>query len=211
MTSVLVVDDHSIVRHGVVQLIAAEADLTVAGEAASAEELLNHPALANCDIVLLDISLGGDNGLVLLDRIRACNPRAAVLFLSMHAEEQFAVRVLRMGAAGYIQKSSAPAELVRAIRTVARGGRYVSGAVAEKLALTLSGDDPAAAPHERLSPREFEVFLLLAGGLAVSQVAERLGVSVHTVSTHRQRVLLKMEMANNAAIIHYAIQRGLIS
>jgi DNA-binding NarL/FixJ family response regulator len=211
VTSVLVVDDHSIVRHGVVQLIAAEADLTVAGEAASAAELLGHPDLANCDVVLLDISLGADNGLVLLERIRARNPRAAVLFLSMHAEEQFAVRVLRMGAAGYIQKSSAPAELVRAIRTVARGGRYVSGAVAEKLALTLSGEDPAAAPHERLSPREFEVFLLLAGGLAVSQVAERLGVSVHTVSTHRQRILLKMEMANNAAIIHYAIQRGLVS
>ncbi|HEY0159499.1 MAG TPA: response regulator transcription factor [Thermoanaerobaculia bacterium] len=210
MTSVLIVDDHAILRHGLAQLIAAEQDLTVAGEAASADELLNHPTLATCDVVLLDVGLGNDNGLVLVEPIKVRNPRAAIVILSMHPEEQFAVRVLRMGAAGYIQKSTAPAEVIRAIRAAAQGRRYVSAAMAEKLAESASGDS-AAAPHERLSPREFEVFLLLAGGLTVSQIAERLGVSVNTVSTHRQRVLLKMEMANNAAIMHYAIQRGLVS
>lgn len=210
MTAVLVVDDHAVMRHGLTQLIVAEPDLTVAGEAASAAELLDHPGLPRCNVVLLDITLGSENGLVLLDAIRARNPRAAILVLSMHPEEQFATTVLRMGAAGYVEKSSAPAEVVHAIRRVAAGGRYVSAALAEKLALSLSGD-PAAAPHERLSPREFEVFLLLAGGLPVSEIAKRLGVSVNTVSTHRQRILLKMEMANNAALIHYAIQRRLVS
>jgi two-component system, NarL family, invasion response regulator UvrY len=209
MTTVLVVDDHTVMRHGLVHLIDAEPDLTVIGEAASGEELLNHPSLPRCDIVLLDISLGRENGLLLLDPIRVRNPRAAVLILSMHPEEQFAVRVIRMGASGYLSKSSPPAEILRAIRVVARGGRYVSPTVAEKLALSLA--DPAATPHERLSPREFEVFLLLASGLTVSQIAERLSVSVNTVSTHRQRILLKMEMANNASLMHYAIQHGLMT
>lgn len=209
MTSVLIVDDHAVMRHGLAQLISAESDLTVAGEAASAEELLHHPALPTADVVLLDVGLGNDNGLVLIEPIRVRNAHAAILLLSMHPEEQFAVRVLRMGAAGYVPKNSAATEVIRAIRTVALGRRYVSASMAEKLALHASGD-PLAAPHERLSPREFEVFLLLASGLTVSQIGERLGVSVNTVSTHRQRILLKMDMAHNAAIIHYAIQHGLI-
>jgi two-component system invasion response regulator UvrY len=210
MTSILIVDDHSIIRHGVAQMIAAENDLTVAGEAASADELLSHPGLPSCDVILLDISLGSDNGLVLIDAIRVRNARAAILVLSMHPEEHFAVRVLRSGAAGYIQKTSGPAELLRAIRVVAAGRQYLSTAMAEKLALSVTSAQ-AADPHARLSRREFEVFLLIAGGLSVSQIAERLGVSVNTVSTHRQRILLKMEMANNASIIAYAIQRGLVS
>ena len=209
MTSVLIVDDHAIIRHGVAQLISAESDMTVAGEAASAEELLHHPALPTVDVVLLDVGLGDDNGLVLIEPIRVRNARAAILILSMHAEEQFAVRVLRMGAAGYVQKNSAATEVIRAVRTVALGRRYVSTSLAEKLALDASGA-PSTASHERLSPREFEVFLLLARGLTVSQIGERLGVSVNTISTHRQRILLKMEMAHNAAIIHYAIQHGLV-
>lgn len=210
MISIFLAEDHAILRHGLAQMIAVEPDLSLAGQAAAADDVLSDPALATCDVVLLDVSLGQDNGLVLLEPIRVRNPRAAILILSMHPEEHFAVRVLRMGAAGYIQKSAEPAELLRAIRMVARGGRYLSPAMAEKVA-TQPFQDAAAAPHERLSPREFEVFLLLAGGLTVSQIAERLGVSVNTVSTHRQRVLLKMEMANNAAIMHYAIQRGLVS
>lgn len=210
MTSIFIVEDHSILRHGLAQMIEAEADLSVVGQAASADELLHHPALAAADVVLLDVTLGADNGLVLIEPVRVRNPRAAILILSMHPEEHFAVRVLRMGAAGYVQKSAEPAELLRAIRLVARGGRYVSPAVAEKLA-TQPFDDPAAAPHERLSPREFEVFLLLASGLVASDIAARLGVSVNTVSTHRQRILLKMEMTSNAALIHYAVQRGLVA
>ncbi len=210
MTSIFIVEDHAILRHGLVQMIAAERDLSVAGHASTADELLGDPALATCDVVLLDVSLGQENGLVLIEPIRVRNPRAAILILSMHPEEHFAVRVLRMGAAGYIQKSAEPPELLRAIRTVARGGRYLSPAMAEKLA-TQPFQDSAAAPHERLSPREFEVFLLLASGLSVSGIAERLGVSVNTVSTHRQRILLKMEMTSNAALVHYAVQRGLVS
>lgn len=209
MTSVLIVDDHAIIRHGLAQLIAAESDMTVAGEASSAAELLQHPALPAADVVLLDVGLGGDNGLILIEPIRVRNARAAILILSMHPEDQFAVRVLRMGAAGYIQKNSAATEVIRAIRTVALGRRYVSTSMAEKLALGASGD-PSSALHDRLSPREFEVFLLLAHGLTVSQIGERLGVSVNTISTHRQRILMKMEMAHNAAIIHYAIQHGLV-
>lgn len=210
MTSIFIAEDHSILRHGLAQMLAVEQDLVVAGQAGSAEELLADPALALCDVVLLDVSLGADNGLVLIEPIRVRNPRAAILVLSMHPEEHFAVRVLRMGAAGYVQKSVEPAELLRAIRLVARGGRYLSPAMAEKLA-TQQFEDAAAAPHERLSPREFEVFLLLASGLTVSAIGERLGVSVNTVSTHRQRILLKMEITSNAAIVHYAVQRGLIS
>lgn len=210
MTSIFIVEDHAILRHGLAQMIAAEPDLSVAGQAATADDLLSDPALAACDVVLLDVSLGSDNGLVLIEPILVRNTRAAILVLSMHPEEHFAVRVLRMGAAGYIQKSAEPAELLRAIRTVARGGRYLSPGMAEKLA-TQPFQGTGIAPHERLSPREFEVFLLLASGHSVSEVAERLGVSVNTVSTHRQRILLKMEMTSNAALVHYAVQRGLVS
>jgi two-component system, NarL family, invasion response regulator UvrY len=210
MTSIFIVEDHAILRHGLAQMIAAEPDLSLAGHAGTADELLSDPALATCDVVLLDVTLGTENGLVLIEPILARNARAAILVLSMHPEEHFAVRVLRMGAAGYIQKSAEPAELLRAIRVVARGGRYLSGAMAEKLA-TQPFQDAGAAPHERLSPREFEIFLMLASGLTVSGIAERLGVSVNTVSTHRQRILLKMEMSSNAALVHYAVQHGLVS
>jgi two-component system invasion response regulator UvrY len=209
MIAVYLVEDHSILRHGLAQMIEAQADLSVAGHAASADEVLNDPALQAADVVLLDVTLGTENGLVLIEPVRVRNPRAAILFLSMHPEEHFAVRVLRMGAAGYVQKSAEPAELLRAIRTVAGGGRYISPAIAQKLAIQ-PFEDAAAAPHERLSPREFEVFLLLASGLTTSDIAERLGVSVNTVSTHRQRILLKMEMTSNAALVHYAVQHGLV-
>ena len=210
MTSIFIVEDHTILRHGLAQMIAAEPDLSVAGQAGTGDELLNHPAVATCDVVLLDVTLGGESGLVLIEPLLARNPRAAILVLSMHPEEHFAVRVLRMGASGFIQKSAEPAELLRAIRLVARGGRYLSPAMAEKLA-THPFQDAATAPHERLSPREFEVFLLLASGHGVSEIAERLGLSVNTISTHRQRILLKMEMTSNAALVHYAVQRGLVS
>ncbi|HYH08692.1 MAG TPA: response regulator transcription factor [Thermoanaerobaculia bacterium] len=210
MISIFIAEDHTIVRHGLAQMIAAERDLSVAGQAGTADELLNDPALTTCDVVLLDVTLGQDNGLVLIEPIRVRNPRAAILILSMHPEEHFAVRVLRMGGAGYVQKSVEPAELLRVIRLVARGGRYLSPAMAEKVA-TQPFHDAAVAPHERLSPREFEVFLLLTSGLSVSGIAERLGVTVNTVSTHRQRILLKMEMTSNAALVHYAVQNGLVS
>ena len=210
MTTIYIVEDHAILRHGLAQMIAAEPDLSVGGMAGTADELLSDPALATCDVVLLDVSLGQENGLVLIEPLLARTARAAILVLSMHAEEHFAVRVLRMGAAGYIEKSAEPAELLRAIRIVARGGRYLSPAMAEKLA-THPFQDAGAAPHERLSPREFEVFLLLASGHGASDIATRLGVSVNTVGTHRQRILLKMEMTSNAALVHYAVQRGLVS
>jgi two-component system invasion response regulator UvrY len=210
-TSILIVDDHALIRLGLVQLIGAEKDMTVAGEAGSAEELLNHPALPAVDVVLLDISLGhGDNGLVLIDPIRVRNPRARILVLSIHAEEHFAVRVLRAGANGYMQKNDAAPELIRAIRCIAGGQTYVSQWLGENFAIGNTGTENAA-PHERLSPREFEVFLLIASGLAVSQIAEKIGVSVNTVSTHRQRILQKMNMTNNASVMYYAIQRGLVS
>lgn len=204
---ILFVDDHALLREGIKRLLHDAPDMEVAGEAATAAEALRKLHRARWDLLLLDIALPGRSGLDLLKQIKAATPDLPVLILSMYPEEQFAERVLRAGAAGYLTKESAPSRLIAAIRKVARGGRYVSPAVAERLVEAV-GREPSKAPHERLSNREFEVFRLIASGRTVGNIAEALNLSVKTVSTHRRHILNKMRMSNNAELTQYAIRHG---
>jgi two-component system, NarL family, invasion response regulator UvrY len=209
MIRILIGDDHTIVREGLKQILAETANLMVAGEAGSGQEVLRRLREGSYDVVLLDISLEDRSGLDVLKHIRAEWPALPVLMLTMHPEEEYAVRALRAGAAGYLTKKSAATELVAAIQKVAGGGRYVTTSLAEVLARAL---EPAAAavPHETLSDREFQVFERLVSGERPSDIARRLGVSVKTVSTHRARILVKMNMQTTAALIRYAVQHQLV-
>jgi two-component system, NarL family, invasion response regulator UvrY len=205
---ILIADDHVIVRRGLQQIIAKRAEWTVAAEVARADEVL--PALHRgaFDLLILDVSLSDRSGIDLLEPLRAEFPRLPVLMLSMHAEKQYAVRCLRAGAAGYIQKDASPEELIAAIERVAAGRRYVSEAVGEQLAVQLM--QGGKEPHERLSERELEVFLRIAGGSTATEMAEALHISVKTVSTYRARILEKTGFESNAEIISYAIRNGLV-
>lgn len=209
MIDVLVADDHAIVRQGLKQILADTADFRVAGEAANSAEALHLVQNQHWDVVLLDISMPGRNGIETLKLIRELKPRLPVLILSMHPPDQYAVRLLKAGAAGYLNKESAPEQLVDAIRIVTQGKKYISPVVAELLAQELEQDTPSA-PHTRLSDREFQIFLLLASGKPVSAIADLLHLSVKTISTYRARILEKMSMGNNAELTHYAIKNGLV-
>jgi DNA-binding NarL/FixJ family response regulator len=209
MIRVLIADDHAVVREGLKRIVADNADMTVAGEAATGHEVLDFARRHECDLVLLDLAMPGKDGLDTLGELKALRPRLPVLVLSVYPEEQYAVRLLRAGAAGYLTKESAPEELVAAIRRVSRGGRYVSAALAEQLALLL-GSASDRPPHEALSDREYRVMLLLASGRTVSEVADSLCLSVKTISTYRSRALHKMHMRNNAEFAFYAVKHGLL-
>jgi DNA-binding NarL/FixJ family response regulator len=208
MTRIVIADDHALVRKGLRQLI-VETELTVVGEAASGDELLTVLRSGPVDVVVLDLSLGVRSGLDLLKHIKSEFPTLPVIILSMHPEDLFAVRALRSGASGYVEKNSAPEELLRAIRRVASGGTYVSSQVGEKIAADIGRGGAAVLPHERLSDRELEVFRLLGSGLSVTEIAHALNLSVKTVSTHRTRVLAKTGVRNNADIVEYVIAHGL--
>ena len=209
MLYVLVADDHAVVRLGLRSIIDDTPDLRVAAEVSTGAEVLTLTRERRFDVVLLDLTMPGTSGLEVLAHLRAEHPRLPVLVLSMHAEDQYAVRVLRAGAAGYLNKESAPERLVEAIRRVAAGGRYVSPETAERLldAVTIGSQGPE---HEALSDREFQVMRLLAGGLAVGEIADRLSRSVKTVSTYRTRVLETLHMRTNADLTRYALANGLI-
>ncbi len=209
MIKILIADDHQIVRAGLKQFIAGERDMTVVAEAATGAEALAAAARGGVDVVLLDISMPDQSGVDVLKRLKRVHPGLPVLILSGYAEQQYALNLLRGGAAGYLNKEAADTELVGAIRTVAQGRRYVSPALTQQLAadLTGAGDQPL---HAQLSEREFQIFRRLAAGASVSQVAERLHLSVKTVSTYRTRVLEKMNMKANADLTYYAIKNGLI-
>ncbi len=209
MIRVLIADDHAIVRHGLQQILAQEPDLTVAGEAASGEELLTMVREARGEVVVLDLSLPGMAGLDVLHEVRHLAPHLPVLILSIHPAEQYAARALRAGASGYLTKESAPEELVKAIRRVVAGGRYLSAAAAEGLADYVAGG-MLSKPHEALSDREFEVMRLLVRGRRVADIAEALNLSPKTVSTYRRRVLEKMNMESNADLVEYAVRERLI-
>ena len=209
MTKILVVDDHAIVRQGLKQILADTPDLVVAGEASTGQEALEKVRTGQWDVVVLDISLPDRSGLTVLEQLKTQYPDLPVLVLSMHAEEQYAVRVMKAGAAGYLPKESAPDQLVSAIHKVARGGKYVSPTLMEKFVSDL-GTDPKKPRHEILSAREFQVLCMIAGGKSLTEIAEDLGVSVKTISTHRTRMLKKMELKTNADLIHYAIRTGLV-
>ncbi len=209
MIKVIVVDDHAVVREGLKRIIAESGGMTVSGEAADGHEAMQVIKKEPCDVVLLDITMPNKSGLDVLKDLRAEQPRLPVLVLSMHPEDQYAVRVLRAGAAGYITKESAPAKLVQAIRKVVRGGKYVSPSLAEKLVYDL-GTNTDKAPHEILSDREYQVLCMIASGKTVTQIAEELALSVKTISTYRVRILEKLQMNNNAEITRYAIKEGLV-
>jgi DNA-binding NarL/FixJ family response regulator len=209
MIRLLIADDHAVVRRGLKEILTAESDMVLVGEARSGPELLALARKERVDVVVLDITMPGRSGLEVLKELRQELPRVRILVLSMHPEDQYAVRALRAGAAGYLTKESAPDELVKAIRRIVAGGRYVSASLAEHLALGLS-DDAERSPHERLSDREYQVLCLLASGKSVSDVAEELALSVKTVSTYRARILEKMNLKNNAELTRYAIENHLV-
>src|SRR2546426_6469103 len=199
---ILLTDDHAVVRHGLKQILADELRRAEFGEARNAQEALNRVWKDKWDVVVLDITMPGRSGLEVLREIKRSKPKLPVLVLSMHPEDQFAVRILKSGASGYMTKESAPDELVGALQKVVAGGRYVSAALAEKMASYLA-IDTLKLPHERLSDREFLVLRMIASGKTVSRVAEELSLSVKTVSTYRVRILEKMGMASNAELTHY--------
>ena len=210
MIHILIVDDHAVVRDGVKRLSDEQLGAAVFGEASTAQEALQLVREAHWDVVVLDISLGERNGLDVLKELQQLRPRLPVLILSMHAEEQYARRAFRAGAAGYITKDSSRAELVTALNKVLHGGKYVSPMLAETLVVDMvrGTDQPL---HEALSDREFEVMCLIASGKTVSQIAELLSLSDKTISTYRARILEKMHMKTNAELTHYAIQNKLVS
>lgn len=209
MIDVLIVDDHTVVRAGLKQIINETPDMQVKDEAGSGPEAMEKLWNDSFTVILLDISLPGRGGLDILKQIKSDSPALPVLILSMHPEDQYAVRALRAGAAGYLTKESAPGELVTAIRRVASGGRYITHSLAERLAVELTnGHDKQR--HEILSDREFQVVKLLASGNSVSDIADRLALSVKTISTYRARAMEKMEFSNTAQLIQYVIQEELI-
>jgi DNA-binding NarL/FixJ family response regulator len=209
MINVVVIDDHAVVREGLKRIISENPGMVVSGEAGDGFEAMEVVKSNPCDVVLLDITMPNKNGLDVLKQIRSESPRLPVLVLSMHAEDQYAIRVLRAGAAGYLTKESAPAKLVQAIRKVVRGGKYVSQSLAEKLVFDLDTDIDKV-PHETLSDREFQVLCMIASGKTVGDIAEELALSVKTISTYRVRILEKLQMKNNAEITRYAIKQGLV-
>jgi DNA-binding NarL/FixJ family response regulator len=209
MIRILVADDHTVVRQGIKQILAGQEGMVVEDEAASGQEVLCKVTKKDYDLVLLDISMPGRSGLEVLEEIKAVHPKLPVLILSMHPEEQYAVRMLRAGAAGYLTKASAPEELISAIQKVSTGGKYVTVSLAEKLAFAL--DAGAEKPsHERLSNREYQVMLMLAAGQSVSEVAEELCLSPKTISTYRSRIMEKMDIKRNAELTLYAVKNNLI-
>jgi two-component system invasion response regulator UvrY len=209
MIRILIADDHAIVRAGLKQFIADQADMEVAAEASTGAEAIAAVRARDFDVVLLDISMPDKNGIDTLKTLKHVKPELPVLMLSAYAEDQYAVNLLRAGAAGYLNKEAASTQLVGAIRTVVHGRKYVSPSLAQILADGVSGD--ADRPlHAELSQREFQIFCKLAAGAAVSKIADELNLSVKTVSTYRTRILEKMAMKSNADLTYYAIKNGLI-
>ena len=206
---ILLTDDHVVVRQGLKLILADHFKKAVFGEARNAQEALARIAREKWDVAVLDITMPGRSGLEVLKEMKRLRPKMPVLVLSMHPEDQFAVRMLKTGAAGYLTKESAAEELVGAIKKVVAGGRYISPSLAERMAAYLD-IDVHKAPHERLSDREFLILRMIASGKAVGQIGRELCLSVKTISTYRARVLEKMDMKNNAELTHYAVQNGLV-
>lgn len=209
MLKILIADDHPVFRRGLRQIITEASDMLVADEATDGWEVLGKVRASNCDVVLLDITMPGKNGMDVLAQLKSERPGLPVLILSMHPEEQYAVRALRAGASGYLTKESAPDELVGAIRKVSAGGKYVSTSLAETLASILQekGEQPI---HKALSDREYQVMCMIGSGKTVAEIALELSLSVKTISTYRSRILEKMRMKNNAELAHYATRNRLI-
>jgi two-component system, NarL family, invasion response regulator UvrY len=209
MIQILIVDDHAILRRGLQEILEREFRDVRIGGAGTAEEALTQLDSEKWDLVILDITMPGRSGVDVLRNLKALRPKLPVLVLSMHPEDQYGKRVLKAGASGYMNKESAPEELIKAVRKLLSGGRYVSPTLAETLAVDLGRDDGTPA-HERLSDREFEVLRKMASGKTVGQIAQELHLSVPTVSTYRARILEKMGMSNTAELIRYALSHHLV-
>ncbi len=211
MIRVLITDDHPIFRQGIKLVLSEAADIQVLGEASSGHEALALLRRERYDVITLDVSMEGKDGLETLKEIRYEKIPVAVLMLSIHPEDQFALRAIKAGANGYLSKTSVPDELITAIREIAGGGQYITKATASKMVHEIQRPDPTVPPHEHLSDREFQVFLRLASGESVSVVAQNLNISVKTASTHRAHILEKMGLENNAQLIRYALDCHLIN
>ena len=209
MLSILLADDHAVVREGIKQIIAEAFTKVTFGEAKNAHELLELVGNERWNIVILDLTMPGGNGLETLKQIKHDYPQLPVLILSMFPEDQYAVRTIIAGAAGYLNKESAPEELVLAIRKVLQGGEYISSAVADELVLHARHEDDLPI-HKHLSDREYQVLCLIASGKEVKEISTALSLSAKTISTYRARLLVKMNMKTNAEITYYAIQNGLV-
>ncbi|ELX10282.1 MAG: response regulator transcription factor [Pseudomonadota bacterium] len=206
---VFIADDHAIVREGLKQILAETRDIVVAGEAENGLDAIKLFRKSDCQVMLLDISMPDRSGIEVLKQIKKEKPELAVLMLSMHREDQYAIRSLKAGAAGYLTKQSAPRELVTAIRQVAGGLKYISPALAQELANHV-GEDHEAPPHDSLSDREYQTLTMIASGKTVGMIAKELSLSVKTVSEYRARLLVKMKLKNSAELTHYAIKNQLI-
>jgi len=209
MTRVVIADDHTIVREGLKQVLAKAGDLTVVGEACNGAEVMQRVRELAFDVLILDMSMPGKSGIELIKQVHAEKPKLRILVLSMHEEEQYAVRALKAGAAGYLTKESASDLLVAAIRKVAGGGAYITPTVAEQFALGAMADT-SGPRHAALSDREYQVFEMLAAGRSVTDIADRLNLSVKTVSTHKARIMQKMNMTNQAELVRYAVNHRLL-
>jgi DNA-binding NarL/FixJ family response regulator len=205
---VLLVDDHTVVRNGVRLMLSTAVDIDVIGEAETAQDALQLVRDREVDVALVDIALPGKNGLDLLKMLRAEKPRLAVLILSMYSEDVYAVRALKLGAAGYLTKSNPAATMIAAVRKAAAGGKYISPTLVEKLANMIGTHNPT--PHETLSDRELEVLKMIASGESLVKIAQTLNLSPSTVTTYRTRILEKMEMTNNTELTRYALEKGLM-
>ena len=208
MIRILIADDHAVVRKGVRHILSEIPDKVVAHEAADSAEVMKRVRKDNYDIVLLDIAMPGKDGLETLKEIRSEKPKLPVLILSMFPEEQFALRAFKSGAAGYLTKESIPEELIKAIQKIRKGGKYVSESFSDELLVSM-GRDVEQLPHETLSDREYQVMLMIASGKTRKEIAEKLFLSVKTVSTYRTRILEKMELKTNADLTNYVNQHNL--
>lgn len=209
MTKIIIVDDHTLIRNGFVKLITGKWGLEVVAECKSAFELMNTLKKVECDVIVLDINLPDKSGIEILYDLKTLHPKVKILILSMYPEESFAVRALKAGALGYLNKKSAADELVKAIRRVANGNKYVSESLAERLADAITQDD-TNKPHELLSDREFQVLMLIGSGKSMQEITGALSVSLSTVNTYRRRILDKMNLETTQELIRYAIKNGLV-
>jgi DNA-binding NarL/FixJ family response regulator len=209
MLRIIVADDHAIVRQGLRQILNAEGDFEVTGEAASYPEVMQLMRREGCDVLILDVAMPGKNGIETLKQLKQEWPKLPVLILSMYPEDQYAFRALKAGASGYLTKQAAAEQIVTAIRTISRGRRYITPELAEQLARTFD-QDPDTPPHELLSDREFQTLRLIAAGRTLQQIGDALALSPKTVSVYRARVLAKLKLTTNAELTRYALERGLL-
>lgn len=210
MIRTLIADDHDVLRAGLKYILSESGDIVVAGEAGNGPETLARLRGGQWHALVLDLTMPGRSGIELIKQIKSEFPNLPILVLSMHKEDIYAIRALKAGASGYLCKDNAETQLADAIRKVAGGGLFIGASIAEKLARQMLSGRDAEAPHLRLTNREYEVFLLLVKGLGVTEIGRRLSLSVKTASTHKASILSKMDLANTAELIHYAIQHGLV-